>query len=89
MSKVVAFNPAEMPPVVDQHGIAEFLREMADDIDKDEVAEIDFCAIVAIRRDTGVPILATRSKGRFMNQLEWAGVLDFLQHQNYDDMKAG
>lgn len=88
MSKVINFKSNEPLPAHNQHAIAEFLREMADDIDNKRVAELSFCSIIAIRADTGVPIDANRSVGRFLSQLEWAGVLDYLQHQNFEEMKG-
>lgn len=86
MSNVVNLSAVQddTPPCADHHEIAEWLRKLADEFDSGTLTEMTHIALIAIRLDSGLPSVLRRSVGRFMNALEWAGVLDWLQHQNYD-----
>lgn len=71
-----------LPPALDAHEVAAWLRELADAFDANEMNDVDYIRIIGLRRDTGMPIEMGRSIGRRITNLEWGGVLAYLQHVN-------
>lgn len=84
MSNVISLNlpDGNLAPALDCHQVAEWLREFADQFDKGDMVDVDYIQLIALRRDTGMPIQHGRSIGRRLTNLEWGGVLAYLQYQN-------
>lgn len=83
MTKITFLKNADQLPCSDSSEIVAELRKLADDMEQDKLISMNHISIIGIDAESGMPIVWLRSVGRFMSRLEWAGVLDFLQHMNF------